>query len=60
MEFFKGAISNCKKEILTHTSGEIKETKIESKRNLWPFWDVNVKGGGGGFNNYHPRALHGF
>ena len=48
MEFFKGTISNCKKEILTHTSGEIKETKIESKRNLWPFWDVNVEGGGGG------------
>lgn len=48
MEFFKGAISNCKKEVLTHTSGEIKieETKIESKRNLCPFWDVRVEGGG--------------
>lgn len=48
MEFFKGAISNCKKEVLTHTEGEIvvKETKIESKRNLWPFWDVRVEGGG--------------
>lgn len=50
MDFFKGVISNCKKEVLTHTSGEIKieETKIESKRNLWPFWDVRVEGGGGG------------
>ena len=48
MEFFKGTISNCKKEVLTHTSGEIQETKIESKRNLWPFWDVRVEGGGGG------------
>ena len=52
MEFFKGTISNCKKEVLTHTSGggniKIKDINIESKRNLWPFWDVSVEGKGGG------------
>lgn len=48
MEFFKGVISNCKKEVLTHTSGEIKidETKIESKRNWFYFLDMRVEGGG--------------
>ena len=45
MELFTGVISNCKKEILTHTSGEIKETKIESKRNWFYFWDMRVEGG---------------
>ena len=50
MEFFKGVISNCKKEVLTHTKGEIDikidEVKIESKRNWYPFWDMRVEGGG--------------
>ena len=48
MEFFKGTISNCKKEILTHTSGEIdiKDIKIESKRNWFYFLDMRVEGGG--------------
>ena len=50
MEFFKGVISNCKKEVLTHTKGEIDikidEVKIESKRNWFYFLDMRVEGGG--------------
>lgn len=43
MKRFGGIISNCKKEVLTHTSGS---TTIESKRNLILFWDMRVEGGG--------------
>lgn len=43
MERFEGVISNCKKEVLTHTHGN---TTIESKRNWILFWDMRVEGGG--------------
>lgn len=47
MKFFKGTISNCKKEVLSHTSGSVKvSTGIYG----------NVYGGGQ--NRNQTRTLH--
>ena len=46
MQSFKGQISKVKKEVLTHTSGEIKSTEIKTKYSL--FFDKQIISGGGG------------
>lgn len=46
MQSFKGQISKVKKEVLTHTSSEIKSTEIKTKYSL--FFDKQIISGGGG------------
>ena len=46
MQSFKGQISKVKKEVLTHTSGEIKPAEIKTKYSL--FFDKQIISGGGG------------
>ncbi|TQR59074.1 hypothetical protein [Campylobacter troglodytis] len=51
MQAFKGQISKVKKEVLTHTSGEIEKSdiKIDAKYSfLWQKVITTGKGGGGG------------
>lgn len=46
MQSFKGQISKVKKEVLTHTSGEIKPAEIKTKYSF--FGKQIISGGGGG------------
>ena len=46
MQSFKGQISKVKKEVLTHTSGEIKSAEIKTRYSL--FFDRQIISGGGG------------
>ena len=56
MQSFKGQISKVKKEVLTHTSGEIKSTEIKTKYSL--FFDKQIISGGGGGDKVQTTHEH--
>ena len=48
LELFKGKISKVKKEVLTHTSGEIEKSDIKIKTNYSLTFGKSISGKGGG------------
>ena len=53
MQAFKGQISKVKKEVLTHTSGEVEATKIKTNYSLTFGKTISGKGGGGKITTTH-------
>lgn len=53
MQCFKGQISKVKKEVLTHTSGEVKATEIKTKYSFFGKQIISGSGGGGAISTTH-------
>ena len=53
MQCFKGQISKVKKEVLTHTSGEVKATEIKTKYSFFGKQIISGSGGGGTISTTH-------
>lgn len=53
MQAFKGQISKVKKEVLTHTSGEVEATKIKTNYSLTFGKTISGNGGGGKITTTH-------
>ena len=53
MQCFKGQISKVKKEVLAHTSGEVKATEIKTKYSFFGKQIISGSGGGGAISTTH-------